>query len=275
MLPLRDALEVVGLTDTGRFRDHNEDAIGFDPEMGFVILADGMGGYNAGEVASGITVEEMSAALRAGYSSINAFRRQDNEPWAVAYNLMRQSVELANAVVYTTAQRDPRFAGMGTTLVSGLFFDNKVLIAHVGDSRAYRWRDGVLAQLTRDHSFLQEQLDAGLILPEEAAVSQFKNLVTRAVGVEASVVPELQAFGALPGDVYLFCSDGLTDMLGPSVLSELLLEQSSSLMMTACSLVEHANEAGGLDNISVLLVKVRRDFRIPRGLWSRIMSWLV
>jgi protein phosphatase len=194
--------------------------------------------------------------------------------WPQSHQILRQAVEQANAVVYATSHRDARFSGMGTTLVSGLFYDNRALIAHVGDSRCYRLRTGQFEQLTRDHSLVQEQIDAGLLAPEEAQESQFKNLVTRAIGVEAGVLVELQEYPALPGDIFLFCSDGLSDMLDPATIAEILAENSQSLMAGACSLVEHANLAGGLDNISVVLVRIRRDFRTNQGLLQRLADWL-
>lgn len=274
MRSLRDALEMSGLTDTGRMREHNEDAISFDADLGFAILADGMGGYNAGEVASGIAVEEVSRALREVVAGTPLSAAEPGTVWPLSHRILRQAVEQANAVVHAISRRDARFSGMGTTLVAGLFYDNRLLLAHVGDSRCYRWRNGRLEQLTRDHSLVQEQVDAGLLHPDEAQESQYKNLVTRAVGVEPDVLVELQEYPAVPGDIYLFCSDGLSDMLDGASIEEILSDNEQGLMSAACSLVEQANEAGGLDNISVLLVRVRRDYRASRGLLNRLAGWL-
>ncbi len=271
---LRDALEVVGLTDTGRMRDHNEDAISFDADLGFVILADGMGGYNAGEVASGIAVEEVARGLREAISGTPLHAEQPGTVWPQSHRILRDAVEMANSVVHATSLRDARFSGMGTTLVAGVFYDNRIVLAHVGDSRCYRWRDGQMEQLTRDHSLVQEQVDAGLLQPEEAQASLYKNLVTRAVGVEASMLAEVQDYPVQVNDLFLLCSDGLSDMLDDATISEILSDNTQGLMAVACSLIEHANEAGGLDNISVLLVRIRRDFRIGRGLLQRLTAWL-
>lgn len=271
---LHEALELVGLTDTGLLREHNEDAIGFDNDLGFVILADGMGGYNAGEVASSIAIEEISRGLSDVISGTPLHAPQGETPWPMAHHILRNAIDMANAVIYTTARRDPRFAGMGTTLATGLFYDNRLLLAHVGDSRVYRYRDGVLAQLTRDHSLVQEQLDAGLIQPEEADESEFRNLVTRALGVESSVLAEMQEFHTLPNDLYLFCSDGLTDMLGTASIAAILAEQGNGLMSVACSLIEQANAAGGRDNISVILARVKKSFRANTSVLSRLAGWL-
>lgn len=271
---LRDALEMVGLTDTGRMRDHNEDAISFDADLGVAILADGMGGYNAGEVASGIAVEEVARSLRDAIAGTPLHAEETGTVWPQAHRILRDAVEMANLVVHATSLRDARFSGMGTTLVAGIFYDNRVLLAHVGDSRCYRWRGGKFEQLTRDHSLVQEQIDAGLLAPEEAQASEYKNLVTRAIGVEAGVLVELQEYPAQADDLFLFCSDGLSDMLGAATMAEILSDNTQGLMSVACALIEQANEAGGLDNISVLLVRIRRDFRVNRGLLQRLAGWL-
>jgi len=271
---LREALEMAGLTDTGRMREHNEDAISFDADLGFAILADGMGGYNAGEVASGIAVEEVARALREAIAGTPLHAEETGTVWPQSHRILRQAIEQANASVHATSLRDARFAGMGTTLVAGVFYDNRLLLAHVGDSRCYRWRAGQTTQLTRDHSLVQEQIDAGLLAPEEAQASEYKNLVTRAIGVEAGVLVELQEYQVQTGDLFLFCSDGLSDMLDAATISEILSDNTQGLMNVACSLIEHANEAGGLDNISVLLVRVRRDYHANPSLLQRLASWL-
>jgi len=271
---LRDALEMAGLTDTGRMREHNEDALSFDADLGFAILADGMGGYNAGEVASGIAVEEVARSLREAIAGTPLHAEETGTVWPQSHRILRQAIEQANASVHATSLRDARFYGMGTTLVAGVFYDNRLLLAHVGDSRCYRWRAGQTTQLTRDHSLVQEQIDAGLLSPSEAQASEYKNLVTRAVGVEADVLVELQEYPVQTGDLFLFCSDGLSDMLDPATIGEILSDNMQGLMNAACSLIEHANEAGGLDNISVLLVRVRRDYHANPSLLQRLASWL-
>lgn len=271
---LKKALEMAGLTDPGQVRARNEDAIAFDPDMGFVVLADGMGGYNAGDVASGIAVEEVSKVLRDVIVGTPLHAQSPNMPWPTSYTLMRSAVELANAVIYSAAMRNVRYSGMGTTLVVGLFYDNRLLLAHVGDSRAYRFRNGVLEQLTRDHSILQEQISAGLVTPEEASQSDYKNLVTRAVGVEQTILVELQEYPVEVGDVYLFCSDGLTGMLSHQTMADILRDTTHGLLSPVCELIAEANEAGGADNISVVLTRIQRDYRVPRNWFTRLVNKL-
>ncbi|WP_051711373.1 Stp1/IreP family PP2C-type Ser/Thr phosphatase [Andreprevotia chitinilytica] len=274
MVSLIQALEIAGLTNPGLVREHNEDAIGFDAEAGFVVLADGMGGYNAGEVASGIAVEVISHNLRELLGQHPPHRPLRGRTLPAAYDLLAESVRQANVSIYGTAQSQPQCAGMGTTLVAGVFFDNRILVAHVGDSRLYRMRGEEFMQLTRDHSLLQEQIDSGLITPEEARYSANKNLVTRAVGIEEDVEVELSEFETQPGDVYLFCSDGLSDMVDDSELGEQLMALSGNLPLAAGQLVQQANDNGGRDNISVILVAIKREYPAHWGLWSRLAAWL-
>lgn len=235
--------------DTGRARSNNEDAVALDPEAGLAVLADGMGGYNAGEVASQMATsfirDELGRWLReagAGVSELEVRRAMDI------------CVDNANRAIFNAANANPQYAGMGTTLVLGVFRAARLLLGHVGDSRAYRLRDGRFEQLTRDHSLLQEQIDAGLLTPEQAAFSANKNLVTRAVGVEDTVLLETRVHAVQPGDLYLLCSDGLSDMLGDVGLAQ-TLQAHASLAETARALVDGANDAGGRDNISLVLVR--------------------
>jgi protein phosphatase len=175
-------------------------------------------------------------------------------------------VDNANRAIFNAANSNPQYAGMGTTLVVALFRDNRLLVGHVGDSRAYRLRGGRLQQITRDHSLLQEQIDAGLITPEQAAFSANKNLVTRAVGVEDTVLLETHQHDVQPGDVYLLCSDGLSDMLDDDTIAQIL--QAQAPLDAACkALIEAANDAGGKDNISVILVRTGGATPAPPRSW--------
>ena len=263
MASLTDALEMVGTTDVGQVRSHNEDALLLDPELGIVVLADGMGGYNAGEVASGIAVDTVGETLRAELGAI--------APQTVAHDMLDLAIRRANSVIFDAAGSNPSCAGMGTTLVCALFFDNRLVCGHVGDSRLYRWRAGQLQQLSHDHSLLQEEIDAGLIRPEEARHLPYRNLVTRAVGVEAGVEPEIHEYAAQPGDLYLFCSDGLTDMVEDPRIGE-ILAAGDDLQQAAQALVNEANANGGRDNITVALVGIRRDYAAKRGWISRLAA---
>ena len=257
---LSDALEIVVRTDPGMIRELNEDAVFANPVRGFVILADGMGGYNAGEVASGMATSFLSSALETSF--FDSIPARENEPGekSLAHRCVLDSIARANTAIYNAAVSEPQFSGMGTTLVTALFHDNRVTVAHIGDSRLYCLRDDVLSIVTRDHSLLQEQIDSGVITAEEARYSQNKNLVTRALGVEPSVEPEINEYPVRPGDIYLFCSDGLNDMLQDDEIQLVLQTLAVNLELAARQLIQMANDNGGRDNISVILVKILRAF---------------
>ena len=236
------------LTDPGRVRSNNEDAVLFDESVGLAVLADGMGGYNAGEVASGIVsayLQEHFVAWLAtdgGEATTRTVRR-----------VMRQHAVAANRTIMAVAEQQPECRGMGTTLVFGVFQPHRVVIGSIGDSRCYRLRKGRLEQLSHDHSVLQEQIDAGQIDPRQARLAPHRNLVTRALGFAVSGELDTFEHQPVPGDLYLFCSDGLSDML-PDAEIEALLMSGSSLESRSSSLIRAANESGGRDNVSVLLV---------------------
>ena len=238
-------------TDTGRSRSNNEDSVVVDAGCALTVLADGMGGYNAGEVASSMATSLIQAEMSRWLSQA-ASSASDSD----VRRAMTLCVDMANRAILNAARANPQQAGMGTTLVVGIFRGDGLLLGHVGDSRCYRLRDGAISQITRDHSLLQEQIDAGLISPEQAAFSANKNLVTRAVGVEASVQLELHRHEVQPGDIYLLCSDGLSDMLDDDNILQ-LLRSCESLESGARALVDGANEAGGRDNISVILARAK------------------
>ena len=235
-------------TDPGRCRENNEDSVAFDDQALVAVLADGMGGYNAGEIASGMATAFIKAELSRWLSEAGA-----NAQIRDIRRAMEICVDNANIAIYNSANANPSFAGMGTTLVLGVIKDGRLLIGHIGDSRCYRIRQGRMEQITKDHSLLQEQMDAGLITPEQAAGSPIKNLVTRALGVEQGVMLEVNEFSIEPGDVYLMCSDGLSDMVSDEVIVRIAFEDLR-LEPLAEHLILAANECGGRDNISVLLV---------------------
>ncbi|WP_273428384.1 Stp1/IreP family PP2C-type Ser/Thr phosphatase [Chitinibacter tainanensis] len=274
MQSLTAALEMSGKTDTGRVRDHNEDAILFEPDLGLVVLADGMGGYNAGEVASGIATQVVAEMMRAQMAATPAHVKTAGSLWPVAHEMLMLAIDRANSLIYQTSQEHAQCAGMGTTLVSALFYNNCLAIAHVGDSRAYRLRDTKLEQLTKDHSFLQEQIDAGLVSVEEARFAPYKNLVTRAVGINPAVHTELHEYAVEPGDVYLFCSDGLSDMLEDAAIEQLISIYADNLSQATDTLIEQANAEGGRDNVSVVLVKINQAFAVESGIWNKFTGWL-
>ncbi len=260
-MSLELALEIFSLTDPGTVRGHNEDAVIVDAACGFAVLADGMGGYNAGEVASGIAVNLVADGLR------HALAKGDIDPerGTAPGDLLRGQVAGANAAIFQAAQSQPQYAGMGTTLVSALFYDNRIHVAHVGDARLYRLRGETLTQMTRDHSLLQEQIDSGMISPTEARLSSKRNLVTRALGVDPTVEVDVGVSDTLPGDVYLFCSDGLNDMVEDEEIRLALETLGANLPLAGRHLIQMANDNGGRDNVSVILVRVLHPFPVKRG----------
>jgi protein phosphatase len=254
-------LEFFAATDTGRARNNNEDSVAVDEESRLIVLADGMGGYNAGEVASGMATTFIKAELGRWLSEAS-----DNASDTDVRRAMDICVDNANRAIFNAANSNPQYAGMGTTLVVGVFREGRLLMGHVGDSRGYRLRGGRLAQITHDHSLLQEQIDSGLITAEQAAFSANKNLVTRAVGVEDTVLLETHLHDVMPGDLYLLCSDGLSDMLDDDSIAQ-LLQASDALPELGAALVDAANDAGGKDNISVVLARVRGPAGPARSWW--------
>ena len=269
---LTHALAAATLTDPGRVRDHNEDCIESRPDIGLFVLADGMGGYNAGEVASGMATSLISDGLEEAWHPRNVERLGRDEAKSMSERLINEQIARANSAIFTTSQNNPECAGMGTTLVVTLFFDNFLTVAHIGDSRLYRLRGESMEQVTRDHSLLQEQLDSGLITPEEAKLSQNKNLVTRALGIDPSVEPEIHVYETQPDDTYLLCSDGLSDMVEDEEIRLTLITLKSNPNLTVQQLVQAANDNGGRDNISAMLIRVVEPFGVPRGWFARLKA---
>lgn len=253
------------LSDVGQVRLNNEDALAFNEDFGVAVLADGMGGYNAGEVASGMAVTFVKSEL-VRWLSVD---EQGSSPAQIAIGL-RMCVDRANQSILNAATANPQYLGMGTTVVAAVFKQNCLILGHVGDSRCYRWRAANLTQITRDHSLLQERVDAGLLTPAQAAVAPGKNLLTRALGVEDGVQVELHEHEVLDGDLYLMCSDGLTDMLNDAQIAA-ALGVRGFLPEIAVELVAKANAAGGRDNIAVLLVRARASVPKP-GLMARLFG---
>lgn len=265
------ALQFAAKTDPGLVRSHNEDAVEMNEVAGIAVLADGMGGYNAGEIASGIATATFRAKLELRLTEINAASRPPSSK--VLQRSMVDAASAANRQIMETALNQPEYSGMGTTLVAALFHQNLIVLAHVGDSRAYRFRQGTLFQLTHDHSQLQEQIDAGLVSAEWARFAPNKNLITRALGVIPQIDVETSAHLIEQGDLYLLCSDGLSDMLSREQMIE-LLNQDADINSTCKRLVEAANNNGGRDNISVLLAKIELIQAVKTSrMRDRLMAW--
>ncbi len=272
-MSLISSLEIAKATHTGMVRSHNEDSIATDAEIGLAVLADGMGGYNAGEVASGIATALISSETREALvrQAPHEVDRATGLPFAM--ELLAEIIAKANTSIFQSANSQPQYAGMGTTLVVALFCDNQMTIAHIGDSRCYRQRGGKLEQVTRDHSLLQEQIDSGLLTKEAAKRSQNKNLVTRALGIEPAVEAEIHIYPVQEGDIYLICSDGLNDMVEDEDIEMTLGALGANLPLAAEQLVEMANDNGGRDNISVVLIKVWNNFPADESLFAKFFSW--
>lgn len=273
-MDLSGVLEVVRLSDVGCHRDHNEDAVASDIEIGLLVLADGMGGYKAGEVASEIATLTMLAELKEAMSGFDPGQTDPVTGMQAESLLLIDAAAKANASIFSVSESQPQCAGMGTTLVTALFTNNKVLVGHIGDSRLYRLRGERLEQLTEDHSLLQEQLSSGLITPEQAKMSNNKNLVTRAVGIDPEVELELHEYDVETGDIYLLCSDGLTDLVEDDDIQATLIGLGSNLQLAASQMVQMANDNGGKDNISVILAKVLKPFTAEKSWYDNFLNWL-
>ncbi len=238
----RLSVQMSGCTDPGQVRDNNEDAILWNAAAGWAVLADGMGGHMAGEVASRLAVETLQTYL--------GERAKGEEA-----DQLREAVLEANRRIHEQAGADVRCHNMGTTIVATLFHEELLTCAHVGDSRLYRYSDGKLEQLSHDHSLVQELVDEGMMSYEEAAESSHKNVITRALGLEATVTADLLQVPLHRGELFLLCSDGLSDMIPAAELAGLL--QDDSLDDMAQKLVAEANRRGGEDNISVILARIQ------------------
>ena len=252
-------------TDPGRARSNNEDSVAFDESTALMVLADGMGGYNAGEIASGMATAFIKSELSRWLSEAG-----DGASLREVRRAMEICVDNANLSIFNSANSNTQYAGMGTTLVVGVFRHDKLLLGHIGDSRCYLYRSGTLVQVTKDHSLLQEQMDAGLITPEQAATSSIKNLVTRALGVEEMVMLEINEHHVEVGDLYVMCSDGLSDMVSDSTIAKIIGEKTG-LNELAGQLIDAANGNGGRDNISVILAEIGGPTE-KRGLIARLLG---
>ncbi|MCS4511251.1 PP2C family protein-serine/threonine phosphatase [Xylophilus ampelinus] len=259
--------EFHALSDTGRVRGNNEDTVAHDESLGLALLADGMGGYNAGEVASGIATDFVQHAF-------GAWIRAHGNGRATGPRELRRAMEIcaeeANRAILEAAEAQPAYRGMGTTLVFCLFLPQRIMVGHIGDSRCYRLRGGELQRLTRDHSVLQEHIDAGLVDAAQASTVPYRNLVTRALGVDSGAQLDVAEHAPAPGDRYLICSDGLTDMLNDAEIAA-ILGAGMPMESTAAALVDAANAAGGRDNVSVLLAQAE-GASPPLGRWARLLG---
>ena len=269
---LKGKLGCVGMSDAGRVREHNEDTIGTDSDIGLVVLADGMGGYKAGEVASGIAVRTVMTLLKDAVEREDLALRDSGSGLSRPGILLRDAIHRANKIIHQTARTQSHCEGMGTTVVAGLFFDDKLTIAHVGDSRLYRLRGEELTQVTQDHSLMNELVARGFYTPQEAQRASAKNYVTRALGVEPTVEVDVADVPVEKDDLFLLCSDGLSDMVEHEDIQLTMSTFGANLQTLARQLVLLGNDNGGRDNISVVLVRVLDSFPARRGVLQSIRA---
>jgi len=267
-MKLRNALTIASASDAGLVRTFNEDSVSVDEDLGLVVLADGMGGYKAGDVAAGmatmIVANELKGHIGDGRGRANGVPF-DNER-------IRAAIGRANQAIYHAAHNKAQFHGMGTTVVLALLHDDMITVAHAGDSRMYRLRQDKLEQLTVDHSLLQEQLEMGLISAEDARVSHNRNLVTRALGVNQNIAVDIKQERALPGDIYLLCSDGLNDMVDDADIELAMVTLKENIPLLVKQLVIMANDNGGHDNVSVAAIRIDKPFPARTGWFARIFG---
>ena len=271
-MSLKDKINITGITDEGLVRDHNEDSIASNAELGLLVLADGMGGHKGGEVASAIAVDSILQDLSKALPQITTGNTDENTGYSIESMLIEKAIKDANLKIYTAAQNNKNYEGMGTTVVVLLLYDNRITVAHVGDSRLYRMRDRILEQMTRDHTLLQELVDRGFYTKKEARESLNKNLVTRAVGVNPEVDVDLLEDIALTGDMYLLCSDGLTDMITDDLIEDIQLNYRDNQNKMNKELIKQAKDHGGKDNVSVMLAQVLKEFPANSNWVSKIFD---
>ena len=260
-------------TDVGLKRSHNEDSLCAEHDQGLYVVCDGMGGQNAGEVASGLAVEVIQRHMRearhnADLPLVGEYDRQ----FSPQTNRLASAIRLANQVIHSAAKGQPGQEGMGTTVVSAALNGQVLSVAHVGDSRMYLVRGETIQPLTSDHSLVAEQVRMGILTEEEAERSPQKNIITRALGVDENVEVELDEVPVMRGDSLLLCSDGLTRGVKPAeILDTIRREQEPQA--ASDRLIELANAAGGEDNTTVILIKIQKE--TTHGLWARLWKWLM
>ncbi len=270
---LQDKITIASLTDVGKLRSKNEDAVGYDSAMGIVVLADGMGGHRGGEIASNLAIDTIISELQKSLESPKDANDDEINGFSPESICIQDAILTANELVYNAAESNIEHRGMGTTVVVLHFYNNTLSLAHIGDSRCYRMRKNQLEQLSKDHSLLQELVDRGFYTPEEARRSGNKNLVTRALGIDPVVMPDIQEDIVLKNDIYLLCSDGLSDLVDDDDICLTLREFSANLEEAAKQLITKANDKGGTDNISVMLCRIDKDFSSKQKWFKKFVSW--
>ena len=260
-----NSLLMTGQSDPGMVREHNEDCFLTVPESGIAILADGMGGHLAGEVASAMAIDQVTHSLLNTFAGTRRDLPETRDGESFDATALVEAIKAANSAIHAASMSQPEQAGMGTTIVVVTFHDNLLTVAHVGDSRLYRFRDGVLDQITQDHSMVQELLRRGLMTAEEARTSVNRNLVTRALGIDPLVEVDVMEQPFEDGDVYLLCSDGLNDVLLDEEIATILTQCPDDLDAAALKMILDVNARGGPDNVSIVLVRTGEQFTRAKG----------
>jgi protein phosphatase len=271
-ISLKGKIAIHGRTDAGRYRDHNEDNIGYDEDIALAVLADGMGGHRSGEIASAMTVSTVIEYTTKNIDTVKTGEIDKDTGYSAHSRLICDAINEANNNVFQASRSNGQYRGMGTTVVVLIFYDNRMTVAHVGDSRLYRLRENRLEQLTRDHSLTQELLDRGFYTPEQARSSVNKNMITRAIGIDEEVQIDIHEDDALPGDIYLLCSDGVNDMISDDLISSILTDNKNDLERSTDDIIDNANQSGGKDNISALLAHPIRPFPAKNSLFFRLFN---
>jgi len=248
----RFQVKIAGFTDTGLKRQRNQDHIGFDQDLGIAVLADGMGGHQSGEIASQMAVESVLEKLQ----SICEPKPTKSKTGSQLLDYVSNTISYSNSMIYQAAETVEGQRGMGTTLVAVMIQDSQIYAGHVGDSRLYLYRADSLRRITKDHSLVQDLIDRGFYTEEEARSANVGHIVTRALGTKAQVEVDTLKHDLKASDVFLLCSDGLSDMVAGWQIQEILKEQSSNLERAAKTLISKANRNGGKDNISVILMQI-------------------
>ena len=247
-------VRIAGCTDTGMRRQINEDYIGFDQDLGIAVLADGMGGHQSGEIASHMAVESVLEHLQ-------KLMNPETSGAITGSQLLEQvsnTISYSNSKIFNAAEKLEQHKGMGTTVVALIVKESQIYAGHVGDSRLYLYRQQALSRITRDHSLVQDLIDRGFYTEEEARQANVGHIVTRALGTKEEVEVDTIQQEMQEGDIFLLCSDGLSDMVDDWRIEELIREGKQDLQSTAQALVDTANRNGGKDNISVILVQVMK-----------------
>ena len=271
---LHKALEISGISDAGCSRSNNEDCITWNSELGLALVADGMGGAKPGEIASRIAAETILKEVRVNINQL--FSKPtvavNGEQYSQAGLILFNALNKANSVILGIAEEQLECKGMGATTVATLFHNNRVSVGHVGDSRLYLLRNGVLRQITEDHTVVYELVKCGLYTRKQAEDSVNRNIVTRAVGVTKDLRIDILEESALPDDIFMLCSDGLTDLVPDSEIQE-TLENENKISCSAQKLVDLAKKYGGNDNISLILIRVLKSYPEKRSFAQRVLNW--